>query len=105
LKDKIKLVRLITGEDIVTEVTHFDTSENAHVFKNPIIVVAMPGPPGQPPNIGFAPWMPYSKDRTFFIADKNIITMTEPLPQFVQQYTEINSKIALPNKSLIIPGK
>ncbi len=104
LTGKVKLIRLVTGEDIVSEVS-FNDSENAHVFTNPIIVVAMPGPPGQPPNIGFAPWMPYSKDRKFLIADKNVITMTEPLPQFVQQYTEINSKIALPNKSLILPGK
>jgi hypothetical protein len=102
LTDKIQLIRLITGEDIVSEAR---IAENGVTLTNPIIVVAMPGPSGHPPNIGFAPWMPYSKDRKFLIADKNIITMTEPLPQFVQQYTEINSKIALPSKGLILPGK
>lgn len=102
MADKIQLIRLVTGEDIVSEAK---VAENGVTLTNPIIVVAMPGPPGQPPNIGFAPWMPYSKDRKFLIADKNIITMTEPLPQFVHQYNEINSKLSLPIKTLILPGK
>jgi len=99
----IKLLRLVTGEDIIAEATLGTTD---WTMKNPIVVVAMPGPAGQPPNIGFAPWMPYSKNRTMTVWDNNVICVTEPLEQFVAQYKAINSKLDIPvvNK-LILPGK
>jgi len=100
----IKLLRLITGEDIIAEFTS-DPKKTAITLKNPIVVVAMPGPPGAPPNIGFAPWMPYSKDRTLDVEERNIICVTDALDQFVTQYKSITSNLALPNKSLILPGK
>jgi len=103
LNNNIKLVRLVSGEDIIA-----DTGVNGDIYnlKNPIVVVAMPGNPGQQPNVGFAPWMPFSKDREFTIASSQVVCYTEPLPEFITQYQAINSKLDLPTPSkLIIPGR
>ena len=101
-KSEIKLLRLIIGEDIISE---FWDGEHVYTLNNPIVVVAMPGPAGAPPNIGFAPWMPYSKTRKFTLHIRDVICVTEALEQFITQYKSITSNLALPNKSLILPGK
>ena len=101
---KIQIVRLISGEDIIAEVDII--SEDMVNFKNAIVAVAMPARPGERgPNVGFAPWQPFSKSRDFTIDRAHVISINEPLDDFVTQYQAMNSNLALPSKNkLILPN-
>lgn len=104
MNKEIRLLRLTTGEDIICKWCMGDPDFKEHTLTNPIVIVTMPGNPGKPPNIGFAPWMPYSKNRSFDIKDENVICVTDALPEFVTQYNTIHSNLDLPVSKLIIPN-
>lgn len=94
----VKLVRLSTGEDVITNITE---DEDLHVvFKNPI--VAFPSEMGK---IGFAPWSPLlSKEKQEIKVDRKfVIYIADPDEGIVEQYNQMfGSKLTTPNKKLII---
>jgi hypothetical protein len=99
----IKLVRLLFGDDVIAEVT--DETLNI-TLKNPMRVVVIPGAAGQSPNVGFAPWAPFSKETEIVLDKSNILAIMEPIDEFVQQYKMSFSPIVTPPQSkLILPRK
>lgn len=94
----VKLARLSTGEDVITEVVG-DT--DSHIkFKNPI--VAFPSEAGR---IGFAPWSPLiNKECPEMEVSRNfIIYIAEPDSGIIEQYNQMfGSKLMTPNKKLIV---
>lgn len=99
----IQVVRLISGEDIVADVNII--SADMVELKNAIVAVAMPGRPNEGPKVGFAPWQPFSKSRSFKIDRTHVISISEPIDDFVTQYQAMNSNLALPVKQkLIVPN-
>lgn len=99
----IKLVKLLNGEDLIADVNVVVTRLD---IKNPLRVVVMPSAAGQSPNVGFAPWAPFSKDTDFKLDMAHVIAIMEPVEEFVQQYKMTVSPIVTPPQSkLIIPKK
>lgn len=97
----IKLVKLLSGEDLIADV--YENSETI-IIKNPVRVVVMPSAAGQSPNVGFAPWAPFSKDTDFKLDMAHVLAIMEPVGEFVQQYKMTVSPIVTPPQSkLIIP--
>ena len=94
----VKLVRLSTGEDVITNIVG---EEDSHlVFKNPI--VAFPSEMGK---IGFAPWSPLlSKEKQEIQVSKQFIIYTaDPDEGIVEQYNQMfGNKLVTPNKKIIV---
>ena len=97
MKD-IKLIRLITGEEIVAEVV--DWSDGMMTVKNALCVI-----PHQD-QIGFAPWATViDPDFPEIALDmKHVIYSVAVVPQVVEQYNKIfnTSDIITPDKQLIL---
>jgi len=63
----------------------------------------MQGQPGQPMQIGFHPYIPYTKDEIIKIKKANIITETKPDTSLLDAYEKNTSSIVTPKTSLITP--
>lgn len=94
----VKLVRLSTGEDVITNIV--EETDSSVKFKNAI--VAFPSEMGK---IGFAPWSPLiSKDSSEIeVSKKFIIYIADPDEGIVEQYNQMfGTKLVTPNKKLIV---
>lgn len=99
----IKLVRMLNGDDVIADV---DVNVTRLNMKNPLRVVVMPSAAGQSPNVGFAPWSPFSKDTDFRLDMAHVVAIMEPIDEFVQQYKLSVSPIVTPPQGrLILPKK
>jgi hypothetical protein len=102
MKNEIKIIRLITGEEILVEVT-LDTGFKVTV-KNPIRIVVIPNKQNmKEPTVGLAPWTEFSSDTEFTLDKQHILLIMTPIPEFVNQYQMAFSKIITPQPNLLIP--
>ena len=96
MKD-VKLIRLITGEEIIAEV--LDWKHGVMTIQNALVVIPQQG------QVGFAPWATViNPDMPEIGLDmKHIIYSVEVAEPVVKQYNEIfGSNIVLPDKQLIV---
>jgi len=96
MKD-VKLIRLITGEEIIAEV--LDWKNGVMTIQNALVVIPQQG------QVGFAPWATViNPDMPEIGLDmKHIIYSVEVAEPVVKQYNEIfGSNIVLPDKQLIV---
>jgi hypothetical protein len=100
---EIKILKLITGEEVLGEVEI--ESETEVVLVNPVGVAIVRGKDGQP-NVGFAPFPMHAEPKTgstIAFAKKNVLYSYVPAKEFVDNYNQIfGSGIVLPNKQLIV---
>lgn len=91
---EIKLLRLISGEEVVAEVIR--EGEYTYELANPIVMV-----PGRDGNIGFAPWCPLVAEdvKTITIRASVVVYVTIPNNQVVENYTQIFSPIITPKSA------
>jgi hypothetical protein len=99
----IILYRLTTGEDVIGTPIEEDTTEVLQAIKKPFVLIPMQGQPGQPMQIGFHPYIPYTKDEIIKIKKANIITETKPDTSLLDAYEKNTSSIVTPKTSLITP--
>ena len=101
----VKLLRLTTGEDIVAEVTNQDYADNGGksvtTIKKPFVLIPMQGQPGKPMQIGFHPYIPYTKDEVIHIKESNIITDTTPDDNMIGAYQQNTGQIVTPKSKII----
>ena len=96
----IRLYRLSSGEDVIG--TPVDSDRADHVaLKKPFVLIPMQGQPGKPMQIGFHPYIPYTKDEVLKIKKVNIITETNPDSHLLEAYEKNTSSIVTPSKSII----
>jgi hypothetical protein len=90
----IKLIRLMSGEEIIANVV--DKDIGIEVSDVSLIVPTEKG-------IGLMDYMPYStiSDSTTFIKNDFIAFVTEPVDGLKKQYQQIHSKLITPNQSII----
>ena len=96
MKD-VKLIRLITGEEIIAEV--LDWQNGVMTIQNALVVIPQQG------QVGFAPWATViHPDMPEIGLDmKHVIYSVEVAEPVVNQYNEIfGSNIVLPEKQLIL---
>jgi hypothetical protein len=94
----IKLVRLITGEDIVCE---FKQEEDHVQITNPLMLYMQPGQQSAQPKVGLVPWMHYSSDKDFLISNDRIVVVSEPVEELSRQYDSIyGAGLILPKSAL-----
>ena len=99
----IKILKLITGEEVLGEIE--SESETEIVISNPVGVAIVRGKDGQP-NVGFAPFPLHAEQKsgqTIAFSKKNVVYSYVPAEDFVNNYNQIfGSGIVLPKKQLIV---
>ena len=93
----VKLIRLITGEEIIAEV--LDWKNGIMTIQNALVVIPQQG------QVGFAPWATVINPEMPEIGldMKHVIYSVEVAEPVVKQYNEIfGSNIVLPEKQLIL---
>lgn len=100
----LKLIRLISGEEIMVEVT--SETDTGISIKNPIRVVLMPNKlDPKTPTVGFAPWIEFSDEKEFTIHKAHVIVTMKPVQEFINQYNNMfGGIVSVPTSKLIIPG-
>jgi hypothetical protein len=104
MADNIKLLKLITGEEVLAEVSDSIVSDKI-LIKNAVRVVVMPNKlDPKTPNVGFAPWADFSDDKTVTLDKSHIIAIMSPIKEFVNQYNSMFGGLVVPTSNLILPG-
>ena len=99
-----KIIKLITGEELLGEVIDYHIEDNI-LLKNPVRIVVMPNKiDPKTPNIGFAPWAEFTDDKTFVLDKSHILAIMNPIKEFVNQYNSMFGGLVLPTGNLITPG-
>jgi len=96
----IKLYRLTTGEDVIGTPVDKDTTELHQAIKRPFVLILMQGQPGKPMQIGFHPYIPYTKDEVIKIKKANIVTETNPDNNMKSAYEQNTGSLLTPKKSI-----
>ena len=100
----VKIIKLITGEELLGEVAD-NHIENIVILKNPVRIVVMPNKiDPKTPNIGFAPWAEFTDDKAFVLDKSHILAIMNPIKEFVNQYNSMFGGLVLPTGNLITPG-
>ena len=91
----IKLIRLVSGEEIIAEVTN--SSKDGYTVKDAIVMI-----PAGEGKIGIMPWMPHTKaSNGLQIRKVDIMFMVEPVEDLVAQFKQAKSGIVTPPKGII----
>lgn len=98
-----KIIKLITGEELLAEI--MPSSESICKIKNPVRIIVMPNKMDpKTPNIGFAPWAEFSDDKEFTLDRSHVLAIMTPINEFVNQYNSMFGGLVVPKSNLIIPG-
>ena len=95
----VKILRLSTGEDIVTEV--IAKSPEITKVKTPFTVVPMQEAPGKPVTLGFHSYIPYGKCDEVTFKQDNVVTSVEPTDELKKTYQKNTGGIVEVEKQLI----
>lgn len=88
----IKIVRLITGDDIVCQLER--TSDCVKLKKPHRLLLTKDG-------LASMPLCPFSKDEVYEIDPKNILFEVEPEPDIRDSYANQVGAIVIPNSSIL----
>jgi hypothetical protein len=97
----IRLYRLTTGEDVIGTPVEEDTNQLQQAIKKPFVLIPMQGQPGKPMQIGFHPYIPYTKDEIVKIKKANIVTETTPDDNMVNAYQQNTGQLVTPKSKII----
>lgn len=100
----IKLVKLLNGEELLTEVGPLVNGE--YVLTNPVKILVFPSNDPQSPRIALAAWSQFSLDKEFTIDKSHVIAIMNPVDEFKKQYESMFSPLTLPQQNkLILPKR
>lgn len=102
-KEFLGAIKLITGEEILAQVTHvFDDDGDYVIVDNPIEVEEVTMGKKQGAKVG--PWMKFSNQSTFIIPKEKIVTVIECGPEVQVFYTLSLRKLNRDNSQLDVTG-
>ena len=95
---EVKILRLSTGEDVITKVGENDQGIS---LKNPFVIIPQQSAPGQPISLMMSLYNAFGKKDTVTISKDKVVFMTDPKDEILKSYEQNTSKILTPNTSLI----
>lgn len=99
----IKIVKLITGEELLAKI--LPSSIDILKMENPVRIIVIPNKiDPKTPNVGFAPWAEFSDDKVFEVDKRHVLTVISPIKEFINQYNTMFGKLIVPNSNLILPS-
>jgi hypothetical protein len=91
----VKVVKLITGEQVVAQITEVEDANGEKVgfkmtFPYTVIMMPLPQEPGQPPkfDVNYLVWMSASSDAEFIIPYNSVIGIGNAAPEVEKVYME-----------------
>ena len=89
----IKVVRLVSGEELIG-----DWDSTRTIINNPVVMV-----PIAKDQLGFQPWIPYSKDEDVQLKEQHIMTVLTPDKKLQNEYNKVyGSGLILPDSDKFI---
>lgn len=106
MANNIKLIKLITGEEIISEVLEDNKGSEGYLkLKQPLRVMIIPSRTDpKTPTVGFAPWAEFSEEKEFVLDRKHVLLVSSPIQEFINQYNSVFGGIVAPSSKLILPG-
>lgn len=93
---EIKLIRLVSGEEIIAEMEEIENTKDI-LIKDAIILI-----PAGEGKIGIMPFMPYTKAKDgLTLRIKDIMFMAEPVEDLVTQFKTARSGIVTAPKRIL----
>ena len=92
----VKLVRMWSGEDVITDIVKEDP--DSIVITNPIVAV----PSREQGKIAFAPWSAFLKKDKLEVTKKYVVYIGDPQEEIIEQYNSMFGKLSKPTKQLIL---
>ena len=95
------LIGLTTGEQVMAKVNDPFTDENYVKVKNPAVLV------GTKEGLGMSPWLVYTvaDKEGVSISTKNIVWVSEPRPEIVNQYNaQYGNGLIVPSNKIETPS-
>ena len=100
--EKLKIIRLLSGEEIIAEVT--SDSGTVVTIKNALRIVVMPNKADpNTPSVGLAPFVQFTDEKELTLNKNCVITTATPVADFVNQYNSVFGGLVVPNSKLIVP--
>ena len=92
---KIKLLRLVSGEELIAEVAN--SSEDSYTLKDAIVMI-----PAGEGRIGFMPFLPYTEAKDgISIRKQDVMFVVDPIEDLIDQFRQARSGIETPPKGII----
>lgn len=98
----LKLVRLFTGEDVMGDV--LEITDKTIKIKEAVRVVVIPSKDETQPGIALAPFTHWSKDKEVEIYLHCVMTVMNPITEFVNQYNSVYGGLVMAENKIILPG-
>ena len=86
----VKILRLITGEDVIAKVEENDQGLS---LNKPFVIIPHQQGPGKPVQLMMTLYSPYSKSDNVTIKNDKIISIVEPKEEILSSYQQNTSSI------------
>ena len=96
--DKVKIMRLTTGEDVIAKVGENDQGVS---LNKPFVIIPQQSAPGQPIQLMMSLYNAFGKSDTITLAKDKIVFQTEPEDDILKSYEQNTSRILQPKAGLI----
>jgi hypothetical protein len=96
--EKVKILRLATGEDVIAKVGENDQGVSLH---KPFVIIPQQSGPGQPVQLMMSLYNAFGKSDTITIAQDKIVFQTDPKDDILKSYEQNTSRILQPKAGLI----
>ena len=96
--DKVKIMRLTTGEDVIAKVGENDQGVS---LNKPFVIIPQQSAPGKPIQLMMSLYNAFGKSDTITLAKDKIVFQTEPKDDILKSYEQNTSRILQPKAGLI----
>ena len=96
--EKVKILRLTTGEDVIAKVGENDQGVS---LNKPFVIIPQQSAPGQPIQLMMSLYNAFGKSDTITISQDKIVFQTDPKDDILKSYEQNTSRILQPKAGLI----
>ena len=96
--DKVKILRLTTGEDVIAKVGENDQGVS---LNKPFVIIPQQSAPGKPIQLMMSLYNAFGKSDTITIAQDKIVFQTDPKDDILKSYEQNTSRIISAKPGLI----
>ena len=99
---KVKILRLATGEDVIAKVGENDQGVS---LNKPFVIIPQQSAPGKPIQLMMSLYNAFGKDETITLSKEKIVFMTDPKDDILKSYEANTSRIIQAKPGLITETK
>ena len=88
--DKVKIMRLTTGEDVIAKVGENDQGVS---LNKPFVIIPQQSAPGKPIQLMMSLYNAFGKNDTITLDKDKIVFMTDPKDEILKSYEQNTSRI------------